>query len=79
MSINYAGHPAQLRRNERSVVELTLVDGTELDFEITASPVVVHKSVQDIKHTGFLTLWNDTDTMCVPAAQLKYLTVREVK
>lgn len=61
---------------DKSIVDITLVDGTELSFAITAAPVAAQKTVAAVKDTGFLILWNETGTLCIPSDQLKYFTVR---
>ena len=61
-----------------SMAEIALHDGTRLEFMTKASPAIAQSAVKQIKDTGYLILWNDTDSLCVPADQIKHFCMREV-
>jgi len=61
-----------------SIAQITFMDGTTQDFMVKASPSVVPHLVKEMKATGYLTLWNDSDTLCIRADQVKHFGMREV-
>jgi len=61
-----------------STAFIQLSDGTTQEFTVKASPSVVPNLLKEMKNTGYLTLWNDTDTLCIRADLVKQLTMREV-
>lgn len=61
-----------------SLAEICFVDGTTISFMVKAGPSVVANLVKDMHSTGYLVLWNDTDTLCVRAADIKHFCLREV-
>jgi hypothetical protein len=61
-----------------SVAHIVFIDGTETEFMVKALPSVVPSLTKEMQNTGFLTLWNDTDTMCIRADQVKHFSMREV-
>jgi hypothetical protein len=61
-----------------SLAHVVFTDGTETQFMVRASPSVVPHLTKDMKETGFLTLWNDTDTLCIRADQVKHFSMREI-
>ena len=61
-----------------SIAEITFMDGTKHEFMVKASPSVVPHLTKEMSNTGFLTLWNDTDTMCIRADQVKHFSMRQV-
>jgi hypothetical protein len=61
-----------------SIAEIVFMDGTKHEFMVRASPSVVSHLVKEMKNTGYLTLWNDSDTLCVRADQVKHFSMREV-
>ena len=65
-------------RDTYSIAEIVFMDGTKHEFMVKASPSVVPHLVKEMKNTGFLTLWNDTDTLCIRADQVKHFSMREV-
>jgi hypothetical protein len=65
-------------REAYSIAEITFMDGTKHEFMVKASPSVVPHLTKEMSNTGFLTLWNDTDTMCIRADQVKHFSMRQV-
>lgn len=65
-------------RESYSIAHIRLTDGTEQEFMVKASPTVVPHLLKEMKNTGYLTLWNDTDTLCIRADHVKQITMREV-
>jgi hypothetical protein len=61
-----------------SIAQIVFTDGTRSEFMVKASPSVVPHLAKEMKSTGYLTLWNDTDTICINADQLKHFTLREI-
>ena len=61
-----------------SLAELVFLDGTKHEFMVSAGPTVVPHLVKEMKNTGYLTLWNDTDTFCVRADIIKHFALREI-
>jgi hypothetical protein len=39
---------------------------------------VVPHLVKEMGNTGFLTLWNDYDTLCIRVDQIKHFSMREI-
>lgn len=67
-----------VRDDAYSIAEIVFMDGTKHEFMVKASPSVVPHLVKEMKNTGYLTLWNDSDTLCVRADQVKHFSMREV-
>jgi len=67
-----------VNRDIYSIAEIVFIDGAKHEFMVKASPTVVPHLVKEMKNTGFLTLWNDTDTLCIRADQVKHFSMREV-
>ena len=65
-------------RDVYSLAEIVFMDGTKHEFMVKASPSVVPHLVKEMHNTGYLTLWNDIDTLCVRADQIKHFALREV-
>lgn len=61
-----------------SIAEIVFMDGTKHEFMVKASPGVVPHLVKEMSNTGYLTLWNDHDTMCIRADQVKHFAMRQV-
>jgi hypothetical protein len=61
-----------------SVAEIVFMDGTKHEFMVKAAPSVVPHLVKEMGNTGFLTLWNDYDTLCIRADQVKHFSMREI-
>lgn len=67
-----------VHRESYSIAEIVFMDGTKHEFMVKASPSVVPHLVKEMKNTGYLTLWNDSDTLCIRADQVKHFSMREV-
>jgi hypothetical protein len=61
-----------------SLAEIVFNDGAKYEFMVSAGPTVVPHLVKEMKNTGYLTLWNDTDTFCVRADVIKHFALREI-
>ena len=61
-----------------SLARITFMDGTTQDFMVKASPSVTPHLVKEMKSSGFLTLWNDSDTLCIRADLVKHFEMRQV-
>jgi len=71
-------YPERTMRDSYSVAEIVFMDGTKHEFMVKASPSVVPHLVKEMKNTGYLTLWNDHDTLCIRADQVKHFAMREI-
>jgi hypothetical protein len=77
--VGHWDEPAEpVYRESYSIAEIVFMDGTKHEFMVKASPTVVPHLVKEMKNTGYLTLWNDHDTMCIRADQVKHFSMREV-
>jgi hypothetical protein len=65
-------------RDAYSIAEIVFMDGAKHEFMVKASPSVVPYLVKEMQNTGYLTLWNDHDTMCIRADQVKHFSMRQV-
>jgi len=72
------GNSVPSRLQAYSLASITFTDGTTTEFMVKAAPSVVPHLVKEMSNTGFLTLWNDVDTMCIRADIVKSLSMREV-
>lgn len=61
-----------------SLAEIILMDGSKIEFMAKASPSVVPYLTRDMKNNGYLIMWNDTDTICIPASNVKHFSMRSV-
>ena len=61
-----------------SIAEIVFMDGTKHEFMVKASPSVVPHLTKEMSNSGYLTLWNDSDTMCIRADQIKHFSMRLV-
>ena len=61
-----------------SIAEITFKDGSRTEFMVKASPSVVPHLLKEMKNTGHLTLWNDTDTMSIAASEVKHFCLRQI-
>ena len=59
------------RENSYSMAHIEFIDGTKRDFKVKAAPTVVSTIARDMTQTGYLTLWNDEETLCVMASQVR--------
>jgi hypothetical protein len=59
-----------------SMAEIVLMDGTSQTFMLKASTNIVQHLTKEMKEKGFLTMWNDTDVLCIRADQVKQFALR---
>jgi hypothetical protein len=59
-----------------SMAEIVLTDGTSQTFMMRASTNIVGHLIKEMKEKGFLTMWNDTDVLCIRADQVKQFALR---
>ena len=59
-----------------SMAEIVLMDGTSQTFMMRASTNIVQHLTKEMKEKGFLTMWNDTDVLCIRADQVKQFVLR---
>ena len=74
----YEDERMEAHRHAYSIAQITFMDGTTSEFMVKASPSVVPHLTKEMSNTGFLTLWNDNDTMCIRADQIKHFSMRQV-
>lgn len=67
-----------VRDDAYSIAEIVFMDGTKHEFMVKASPSLVPHLVKEMKNTGYMTLWNDHDTLCIRADQIKHFAMREI-
>jgi hypothetical protein len=83
MAMNYPHQqirPSNIHANvpQYSLTEVTMMDGTVHSFMTRASPNLAGHLAKEMGATGFLTLWNDTDCMCIQASQVKMFSMRQI-
>lgn len=61
-----------------SIAEIVFKDGSRTEFMVKASPSVVPHLLKEMKNTGHLLLWNDTDTMSISADEVKHFCLRVI-
>jgi hypothetical protein len=61
---------------EYSMAEVQLTDGTTQTFMIKANPRIVQHLLDEMNKKHYLTMWNDTDVLCIRADQVKQFTLR---
>ena len=69
----------RIHRDEKpqySMAEIVLMDGTSQTFMMRASTNIVQHLTKEMKEKGFLTIWNDTDVLCIRADQVKQFALR---
>lgn len=59
-----------------SMAEIQLTDGTSQTFMMKASTNIVQHLTKEMRDKGFLTMWNDTDVLCIRADQVKQFVLR---
>ena len=71
-------NPKLAEQTSRSLVQISLNDGTTLEFIANVSPSIASHLTKKMREDGFLTLWNDVDTLSVRADQVRMFTLREI-
>ncbi len=59
-----------------SMAEIQLTDGTTQTFMMKASTSIIKHLLKEMQTSGHLTMWNDTDVLCIRADQVKQFTLR---
>ena len=59
-----------------SMAEIVLNDGSTQTFMLKASTSIVQHLVKGMRETGYLTMWNDTDVLCIRASEVKQFALR---
>jgi hypothetical protein len=59
-----------------SMAEIQLTDGTSQTFMMKASTNIIKHLLKEMRDTGHLTMWNDTDVLCIRADQVKQFALR---
>lgn len=59
-----------------SMAEVEMLDGKTQTFMIKAAPRITQHLLSEMQDKGFLTMWNDTDVVCIRADQVKQFTLR---
>lgn len=59
-----------------SMAEIQMTDGTSQTFMMKASPNIIKHLLKEMRETGYLTMWNDTDVLCIRADQVKQFALR---
>jgi hypothetical protein len=68
--------PQAMPAPDYSMAEIQLMDGTTQTFMIKASTSIVEHLLKEMQDKGHLTMWNDTDVLCIRADQVKQFTLR---
>ncbi len=71
-----AGAKVQPQAPQYSMVEIQMTDGTSQTFMMKASTNIVKHLLKEMRETGYLTMWNDTDVLCIRADQVKQFALR---
>ena len=59
-----------------SMAEIVLTDGTTQTFMMKASPNIIKHLLKEMHGSGYLTMWNDSDVLCIRADQVKQFALR---
>jgi len=59
-----------------SMAEIQLTDGTTQTFMMKASTNIVKHLLKEMQEKGYLTMWNDSDVLCIRADQVKQFALR---
>jgi hypothetical protein len=71
-----AGAMKQAAPPQYSMAEIQMTDGTSQTFMMKASPNIVNHLIKEMRDKGYLTMWNDTDVLCIRADQVKQFALR---
>lgn len=71
-----AGAMKQAAPPQYSMAEIQMTDGTSQTFMMKASPNIIKHLLKEMRDTGHLTMWNDTDVLCIRADQVKQFALR---
>ena len=59
-----------------SMAEIVLTDGTTQTFMMKASTNIIKHLLKEMRDTGYLTMWNDSDVLCIRTDQVKQFALR---
>ena len=59
-----------------SIVEVVMNDGEVVEFEITAGHTVAGYLTRKMGETGSLSLWNDDESLVIPAENIRTFKIR---
>ena len=59
-----------------SVAYITYMDGTEEEFEITASPGIVKYLARKMNEDGHLSLFNNDESIIIPTGIIRKVVIR---
>lgn len=59
-----------------SMAEIQMTDGTSQTFMLSASTNIVQHLMKEMRDKGYLTMWNDTDVLCIRADLVKQFALR---
>ena len=65
-----------VQQPQYSMAEIQLTDGTSQTFMMKASTTIIKHLLKEMRETGYLTMWNDTDVLCIRADQVKQFSLR---
>lgn len=71
-----AGAKQAQQAPQYSMAEIQMTDGTSQTFMMKASPNIIKHLLKEMRDTGHLTMWNDTDVLCIRADQVKQFALR---
>lgn len=60
-----------------SICEIQVQGGT-IPFTVKASPSLMQHAITNMKETGFLYLWNDTESLCIKASEVRALRMTKL-
>jgi hypothetical protein len=66
----------QDEKPQYSMAEIVLTDGTTQTFMMKASTNIIKHLLKEMRDTGYLTMWNDSDVLCIRADQVKQFALR---
>lgn len=71
-----AGAKQNHQQPQYSMAEIQLTDGTSQTFMMKASTTIIKHLLKEMRETGYLTMWNDTDVLCIRASDVKQFALR---
>lgn len=71
-----AGAKQAMQQPQYSMAEIQLTDGTSQTFMMKASTTIIKHLLKEMRETGYLTMWNDTDVLCIRASDVKQFALR---
>lgn len=61
-----------------SLCTVQLVEGSTIALTITASPKLASHLIREMKDTGFLNLFNDTEALCIRADRVVAVSLQQM-